>query len=113
MNEKFSYGLVYGSVIITIGILFSILFYIFFQGTSSLSLDLLTTTSSEKVEYVIVENLKPRDIAFTNETTYLKVNNFNNEDVTVLNKQGEIVTLPSEFKINTLDNEPVTYLTEQ
>ncbi len=113
MNEKISYGLVYGSVFITIGILLSILFYIFFQGTSSLSLELLTTTSSEKVEYLTIENLKPRDISFTNETTYLKVNNFNDKELMVLNKQGEEINLPAEFKINTLGNEPITYLTEE
>ncbi len=111
MNEKISYGLVYGAVIITIGILLSILIYIFGQGMGSLTPELLFTTSSEKVEYVTIDNLNPQNITYDNKTTYLDVTNFNGDGVKVLDESGKEIHLQEQFKINTINNQPVTYLT--
>lgn len=112
MNEKLSYGLVYGAVTITVGILLSILLYIFSQGIGSLTPELLFTNSSEKVEYITIENLNPQNITYTNETTYLEVTNFEASDAKIENKNNEAVNLGHEFKINTIENQPITYLSE-
>lgn len=111
MKEKFSYGLIYAAVIITVSSFIGLLGYIFIQGSSELSWDFITQQNREKVEYVTVEGLNDNEISFENKTTYLDVTSFNNDKVTVIDENGKKVSLDGSFKINRINDEPVTYLT--
>lgn len=110
MKEKISYTAVYGSVIVTVMILLTVMVYIFGQGLSTLSVDFLTTSSKQEVEYVQVNDLNANEISYDNKTTYLDVTSFSGDNV--VDQDGKDMVLPDSFEISTINNQPVAYLSD-
>ncbi len=111
MKEKLSYITIYSAVAVTIAILLTVVLYIFVQGVSGLSLEFLTTTTHEEVEYIHVDNIDANEITFNNNTTYLEVTNYSGNEATT--KDGESLYLPTEFEISTINDQPVAYMSDE
>ncbi len=110
MKDKLSYFAVYSAVGITVAILLTVVLYIFVQGVSGLSVEFLTSTTHEEVEFVNIDQINANEIIYDNQTTSLQVTQYSGP--AALNSDGQEMTLPNEFEISTINDQPVAYLTD-